>query len=46
VHAQQQGGGLLAHHPRRTWLHLAAHAPHVTLITTGLTRLQGLPQVA
>jgi hypothetical protein len=38
--------GSIAHHSRRTWLHLAAHAPHVNLITTGLTRLQGLPQVA
>jgi hypothetical protein len=38
--------GSIAHHSRRTWLHLSAHAPHVDLITTGLTRLQGLPQVA
>ena len=37
--------GSIAHHSRRTWLHLSAHAPHVDLITTGLTRLQGLPQV-
>jgi hypothetical protein len=38
--------GSIAHHSRRTWLHLCAHAPHVNLITTGLTRLDGLPQVA
>ena len=38
--------GSIAHHSRRTWLHLAAHAPHVDLITTGLTRLQALPQPA
>ncbi len=38
--------GSIARHSRRTWLHLSAHAPHVDLITTGLTRLQGLPQVA
>ena len=38
--------GSIAHHSRRTWLHLSSHAPHVHLITTGLTRLDGLPQVA
>src|SRR6478735_5978089 len=38
--------GSIAHHSRRTWLHVAAHAPHVDLVTTGLTRLQGLPQAA
>ena len=24
--------GSIAHHSRRTWLHLCAHAPHVNLI--------------
>jgi hypothetical protein len=38
--------GSIAHHSRRTWLHLCAHASQVDLITTGLARLQGLPQVA
>jgi hypothetical protein len=38
--------GCFAHHSRRTLLHLPTHAPHVDLVTTGLTRLQGLPQVA
>ena len=38
--------GSIAHHSRRTWLHLSSHAPHVDLITTGLTRLRGLPQPA
>jgi hypothetical protein len=38
--------GSIAHHSHRTWLHLAAHAPHVDLVTTGLTRLQRLPQLA
>jgi Transposase DDE domain group 1 len=38
--------GSIAHHSRRTWLHLSAHAPHVELVTAGLTRLHGLPQVA
>jgi hypothetical protein len=29
--------GSIAHHSRRTWLHLATQAPHVNLVTTGLT---------
>jgi len=36
--------GSIARRSRRTWLHLSAHAPHVSLITTGLNRLQALPQ--
>jgi Transposase DDE domain group 1 len=31
---------------RRSWLRLAAHAPHVHLITTGLTRLHNIPRLA
>lgn len=38
--------GNIARRSRRTWLHLSAHAPHAGLVTTGLTRLQALPQVA
>jgi len=38
--------GSIARRSRRTWLHLSAHAPHVSLVTTGLNRLQALPQVA
>jgi len=38
--------GSIARHSRRTWLHLSAHAPHVRLVTSGLTRLQELPQPA
>jgi hypothetical protein len=38
--------GSIARHSRRTWLHLSAHAPHVNLVTSALTRLQGLPQPA
>ena len=38
--------GSIARHSHRTWLHLSAHAPHVNLVTSALTRLQGLPQPA
>jgi hypothetical protein len=38
--------GSIALRSRRTWLRLSAHAPHVSLVTTGLNRLQALPQVA
>jgi hypothetical protein len=38
--------GSIARRSRKTWLHLSAHALHVGLVTTGLTRLQALPQVA
>jgi len=37
--------GSLARKSRRTWLRLSAHAPFGNLITTGLARLQALPQV-
>ena len=31
---------------RRSWLRLAAHAPHAHLVTAGLTRLHNLPRLA
>ena len=37
--------GRLGRRNRRSWLRLAAHAPHVHLITTGLTRLHNLPKL-
>ena len=37
--------GKLGRRNRRSWLHLAAHAPHVALIIAGLARLHNLPQL-
>ena len=38
--------GRIARRSRRTWLRLSAHAPFGHLITTGLRRLNALPQLA
>ena len=38
--------GKLGRRNRRSWLRLAAHAPHGALIVSGLNRLQNLPRLA
>ena len=38
--------GKLSRRNRRTWLRLADHAPHVGLVTAGLSRLHNMPLLA
>jgi hypothetical protein len=37
--------GTIARRSRKVWLHLSGHAPFGHLITTGLARLDALPQL-